>query len=130
MATEGCVGIYLQTRNYGATAAFWTSLGYEITFATDHGSGQLQHPDGGPYLFIDEQLDGELLTHLILGVRDAAAFSPAPPVELATPFAPTHWGMLEGVLHDPDGRHISLQAPLPPGADAPDADAHHAEKYG
>ena len=129
MATEGCIGIYIQTRNYGATAAFWKSLGYQSTFETDHGSGQWQHPDGGPYLFIDEQAGDELETHLILGVKDATAFSPARPAAFAKPFTPEHWGMLEAVVLDPDGRSVSLQAPLPPGTDAPDADAHHAEKY-
>ena len=44
--------------------------------------------------------------------------------------APEHWGMLEAVVLDPDGRNVSLQAPLPSGMDAPDADGHHAEKYG
>jgi hypothetical protein len=77
VASEGCIGIYIQTRNYGPTAAF----------------------------------------------------APDRPVEFAKPFTPEHWSMLEGVLLDPDGRHVSLQAPLPPGTDGPDADAHHAEKY-
>jgi hypothetical protein len=130
VATEGCIGIYIQTRNYGATAAFWKSLGYESAFETDHGSGQWQHPGGGPYLFIDEQPTDALAMHLILGVKDAAAFSPDRPADFAKPFTPEHWGMLEAVVLDPDGRHVSLQAPLSPGAEAPDADAHHAEKYG
>ena len=38
--------------------------------------------------------------------------------------------MAQAIVRDPDGRNVSLQAPLPEGADAPDADAHHAEKYG
>lgn len=122
--------MYLQTRNYGATAAFWKSLGFESTFETDHGSGQWQHPSGGAYLFIDEQPTGELETHLILSVADAAAFSPDRPAEFIKPFTPEHWGVLEAVVADPDGRRVSLQAPLPPGSDAPDADTHHAEKYG
>ena len=59
MATEGFEGFYVETRNYGATAAFWSSLGFEKQFETDHGSGQWEHPLGGPYVFINEQLDGD-----------------------------------------------------------------------
>ena len=129
MTTEGCIGFYVQTRNYGATASFWHSLGFEKTFETDHGSGQWQHPRGGPYVFIDEQQVEELEIHPILSVRDAAAFSPQRPVDFAKEFTPEHWGMLEAVILDPDGRPVSLQAPLPLGTVAPDADAHHADKY-
>ena len=28
MATEGFEGYYIETRNYGATAAFWASMGF------------------------------------------------------------------------------------------------------
>jgi len=60
VATEGIEGIYVETRNYGATAAFWKSLGFESRFETDHASGQWAHPGGGPYVFINERQDGEL----------------------------------------------------------------------
>jgi hypothetical protein len=38
--------------------------------------------------------------------------------------------VLEAHLRDPDGRIVSLQAPLPEGVAAPDAETHHAQKYG
>jgi hypothetical protein len=123
-------GLYIETSSYGATAAFWKALGYENTFATDHGSGHWVHPAGGPYLFIAERHGVELEMHPIMRIADAAAFSGRFEGELATPFEPTHWSMLEASLHDPDGRRVSLQAPLPDGASAPSIDAHHAEKYG
>ena len=62
MATEGFEGFYVETRNYGATAAFWASLGFKNVFETDHGSGQWLHPAGGPYVFINEQHDADLET--------------------------------------------------------------------
>ena len=62
MATEGIQGLHVETRNYGATAAFWASLGFENTFETDHGSGHWVHPAGGPYVFIREQRDTEYPT--------------------------------------------------------------------
>ena len=130
MATDGFIGFYVQTRNYGATAAFWSSLGFENVFETGHGSGQWVHPSGGPYVFVDEQQDAPLETHPILGVADSTAFAPTRAPEFAKPFTPEHWGMMEAVLLDPDGRNVSLQAPLPPGVEAPDHDVHHDEKYG
>ena len=113
MATEGFQGFYVETRNYGATAAFWSSLGFKNVFETDHGSGQWEHPSGGPYVFISEQHDGDLQTHPILGVADAAAFAPDRPADVARPFTPQHWGVTEALVRDPDGRIVSLQAPLP-----------------
>ena len=130
MATEGFEGFYVDTRNYGATAAFWGSLGFENVFETDHGSGQWEHPAGGPYVFINEQHDGELETHPILHVADSTTFSPDRAADYAEPFTPKHWGVVEAMVRDPDGRNVSLQAPLPAGVVAPDADAHHEAKYG
>ncbi len=130
MSTNGMVGLYIETRNYGATAAFWSSLGYHAAFETGHGSGQWAHPRGGPYVFVNEQLDGELATHVILGVEDCRAFAPSREPEYDQDWTPEHWGMMQAVLRDPDGRAVALQAPLPPGVTAPDMDGHHAEKYG
>ncbi len=121
MATEGFEGFYVETRNYGATAAFWSSLGFHNQFETDHGSGQWQHPDGGPYVFIAEQLDRDLETHPILRVADAAAFAPVRTVDYAQPFTAQHWDVLEAIIRDPDGRPVSLQAPLTDALDALDA---------
>lgn len=130
MATEGFHGFYVETCNYGATAAFWASMGFKNVFETDHGSGQWVHPAGGPYVFISEQQEGELATYPILGVPDADAFAPDRAPDVAMPFTPQHWNVLEAHLRDPDGRIVSLQAPVPEGVQAPDAEAHHAEKYG
>jgi len=116
MATEGIVGLYVETRSYQATAELWKALGYENVFETDHGSGQWRHPNGGPYVFIAEHLDGELETHPILWVSDATAFEPSPELDYAKPFTPEHWGVVEATILDPDRRPVSLQAPLPEGA--------------
>ena len=132
MATTGFQGFYVETRSYGATAAFWASLGFENVFDTDHGSGQWVHPSGGPYVFIAENGDPAvaLETHPILGVADATAFRPSRPPEFLRPFEPQHWGVVEALLADPDGREVSLQAPVPDGVAAPDMDEHHDDKYG
>ena len=130
MATDGLLGLYIETRNYGATAAFWASLGFRSEFETDHGSGQWRHHQGGPYIFIAEQQGGELETHPILGLADSTGFAPDREPDYARPFTPQHWGVVEALLRDPDGRHVSLQAPADDRTAAPDADSHHADKYG
>jgi hypothetical protein len=125
VATEGIEGLYIETRNYGATAAFWSSLGFRAVVETDHGSGQWEHPSGGPFVFIAEQLERELEVHPILRVADAAAFAPARTPDYERPFTPQHWGALEAVVRDPDGRRVSLQAPAGEGAVLPDSERHH-----
>jgi hypothetical protein len=130
VATEGFEGFYVETRNYGATGAFWASLGFQNVFETGHGSGQWQHPAGGPYVFINEQHDAPLETHPVLRVADSTSFAPDRALDFASPFTPQHWGVVEAIIRDPDGRRISLQAPVPEGVTAPDIDAHHNEKYG
>ena len=130
MTTEGFAGFYIETRDYAATARFWASLGFVEVFETDHASGQWVHPGGGPYVFIAEQHEGELTTHPILRVADATAFAPEPVPDYARAWTPQHWGVVEAIVADPDGRDVSLQAPVPDGVDAPTADAHHDATHG
>jgi hypothetical protein len=115
MATEGIEGLHIETRNYGATAAFWASLGFTSDFETDHGSGRWVHPGGGPYVFIREQHDAELALRPVLGVGDVGAFETSSTLRFVQPFMAQHWGVLQGIVEDPDGRSVHLEAPLPPG---------------
>jgi len=121
MATEEFEGFYVETRNYGATGAFWTSLGFENAFETDHGSGQWEHPARGPYVFINEQDESDLRTHPVLHLADSTTFRPDRPADFAQQFTAEHWGVVEALVRDPDGRIVSLQAPLPEGVVATDA---------
>jgi hypothetical protein len=119
VASEGITGLYLETRNYGATASFWKSLGFEPQVETDHGSGQWVHPAGGPYVFIAERLgDGDLEVQPILGFEQAA-YEADRPIDWVRPFEPQHWGVLEAIVRDPDGRSVSLQAPMSADEGAP-----------
>jgi hypothetical protein len=120
VATEGIEGFHVETRNYGATAAFWSSLGFKSTFETDHGSGQWVHPSGGPYVFIKEQHDSELENFPVLRVTDSTAFAPDRALDYAQPFTPQHWGVVEALVRDPDGRTVSLEAPVPEGVQTSD----------
>jgi len=115
--TDGIVGLLIETHNWGKTVAFWKALGYELEFETDHHSGQLRHPSGGPFLFVAERPEGTpLLLQPALAVRDAATFAPPASGRVVQAFEAQHWGGLEMLLADPDGRQLRVQAPVAAGA--------------
>jgi len=111
MTTEGIEAMYLETHNWGKAAKFFQALGYELEFATDHGSGQLRNGDG-PWLFIAEVPETqEPRTQIVFKVPDAEAFQADDVVEVVTPFEETHYGTREMTVRDPDGRTWTLSAP-------------------
>ena len=93
-------------------------------------------------MFVAEQGDRSrpLETHPILGVADSVSFAPDRAPEYARRFAPRHWGVVEATSRDPDGRDVSLQAPVPAGVvgvegavvvvGLVDIDEHHRQKDG
>lgn len=107
--TKGIVTLLIETHNWGKTAAFWKSLGYVIDFETDHNSGQLHHPAGGPNLFIAERAPDQPLKIVAgLTVSDAASFTPPPSGTVISEFSKQHWGGLQMLLADPDGRDVAI----------------------
>ena len=111
MKTERIEAVFLTTHNWGKSAKFFQTLGYEIEFATDHNSGQLRRGDG-PYLFIAEVPETEpTRRHVVLAVADADAFQLDGSVEVVSPWEDTHWGTRLMTVRDPDGREWKLQAP-------------------
>ena len=120
MTTTGIDGLYVETHNWGKAVAFWQGLGYELEFETDHHSGQLRHPAGGPYVFVAERPEGQALERYpIIAVPDSTTFEPPGAATVEEPFTPRHWNVVEMMLRDPDDRLVSLQAPLPAGVEAP-----------
>jgi hypothetical protein len=114
MKSEGIEGFLIETHNWGKTVAFWQGLGYELEFETDHHSGQLRHPAGGPYLFIAERPRTQLLQIVpAVAVKDAVQFTPPSSATVVQPFEKQHWPGLEMLLEDPDGRQVGVHAPLP-----------------
>ena len=113
MTTKGIDVLLFETHNFGKTVSFWKSLGYELEFETDHQSGRLRHPAGGPALFIAERPPGHVLQVVPgLSVESAAAFEPPKSGSVQRPFIVEHWGALQSLLLDPDGRQIAIEAPL------------------
>ena len=114
MASRGIEGLIIQTRNWGRTVAFWQALGYRVEFETGRNSGRLAHPDGGVYLFVVERPDGpDPEIRPLVRADDADGFEPPRAGTVEHPFAGRHWGSAEMMLRDPDGRHVSVQAPTP-----------------
>jgi len=114
------IGLYEETHNWGKTVALWQQLGFVLQFETDHHSGQLVHPDGGPYVFVAERpATDELLRYPILHVEDSTTFESPAAASVAKDWVPEHWGVMEMHLANADGRLLSLQAPLPNGVTAP-----------
>lgn len=124
MGTTGVEGLIIQTRNWGKTVAFWRALGYQVEFETGRNSGRLEHPAGGPYLFVVElpaSQDPEIQP--LVATSNADSFQPPSAGTVEQPFTGRHWGSAEMLLRDPDGRRVSIQAPLPASAGEPPAES-------
>ena len=120
MTSNGITGFIIETHNWGKSVAFWQALGYSLEFETDHHSGQLRHQDGGPFLFIAERPATQALEMMpIVGVDEPSTFEPPHSGSVERPFTAQHWAVSEMLLGDPDGRRVSVQAPLPQGVAAP-----------
>ena len=112
MTTEGIEAIFLETHNWGASAGFFQTLGFELDFETDHNSGQLRNGDG-PSVFIAEvPEDRPTGMQVVLRVPDADRVALDEAIDVVSPFEETHYGTREMTVRDPDGRLWSLQAPV------------------
>ena len=103
----------MSTRDYGRRLHVLDGARLRRVFETDHGSGQWVHPSGGPYVFIAESSGPTLEMHPVLKVADAESFDPAGVLDYVESFTAQHWGAAQAIVRDPDGRHVSLQAPTP-----------------
>ncbi|MBV8717055.1 MAG: VOC family protein [Chloroflexi bacterium] len=111
--TRGVEGILVETHNWGKSVAFWKALGYELEFETDHHSGQLRHPGGGPYLFVAEVPESVPVAFLpMLSADSTEQFQPPSAGTVEQPFVEQHWGVHEMMLRDPDNRRVSVQVPI------------------
>jgi hypothetical protein len=112
MATRGFELVYLETHNWGKSAAFWAQLGFKVEFEqTEHGRSGLLVSENGTRIFLEEKdLQDPLALDLYLGVPDQGACQPGSPVEIVRSFTPTHWGTQVMTVRDPDGRLFRLEA--------------------
>ena len=112
MATRGFELVYLETHNWGKSAAFWQALGFKLDFEqTDHGHSGILVADNGTRIFLEEKdLQDPVSLDLYLGVPDVDACRPDSPVDVVRPFTATHWGTQVMTVRDPDGRLFRLEA--------------------
>jgi catechol 2,3-dioxygenase-like lactoylglutathione lyase family enzyme len=110
MTTRGFGHLYIETHDWAQAVAFWQALGYELEFETDHHSGSLRHPAGGPSVFLAEQsLEDPLATELYLEADTDVQVPPG--VIVVSPFRDTHWGTKVMIIQDPDGHRFRVEAP-------------------
>ena len=110
MSTNGFGHLYVETHDWGKALAFWRRLGFEVEFETDHGSGMLHHPAGGPTIFLAQQsIEDPLATEVYLAA-DADFVAPEG-VDVVSPFHDTHWGTKVMVIQDPDGHRFRVESP-------------------
>lgn len=111
MGTSGFDHHYVETHDWKNAVAFWQRLGFELEFETDHGSGMLRHPAGGPTVFLAEQsIEDPLATEMYLGAN--ADYVAPDGIDVVSPFVDTHWGTKVMVIQDPDGHRYRIQAPV------------------
>ena len=116
MNSNGITGLVVETHNWGKSVAFWQQLGFEL-----EESLVLRHPAGGPMVYLLEIPETESVAiRPVVDIDDAAEFVPPAAGSVNRAFEPQHWKVLEMLLGDPDGRGVSVQAPLPPGIAAPE----------
>jgi hypothetical protein len=111
MTTKGIEAVYIETHNWGKTAKFFQTLGFDLEFSTDHNSGLLRN-GAGPYLFVAEVPEDQPTgLRLVLAATSDDPVEPGDAVEVVTPYEDTHYGAKEMQLRDPDGRIWILQSP-------------------
>jgi hypothetical protein len=113
VTTNGIQLLFVETHNWGKTAAFWQALGFKLEFETDHHSGLLRAANGTTVFVAEQSLDDPVGMEVYLGVPDADNVAPSKPVEVVRSFTASHWGTQVMTVRDPDGRLFRLEAPLP-----------------
>lgn len=110
-AVDGIGSVVLETHNWGRAARFFTDLGFELDFETDHHSGQFRAGEGPTVFVVEIPEDRAPRMQVVLQVPDADAYEPAPALDVVSPFEDTHYGTREMEVRDPDGRTWTIRAP-------------------
>jgi hypothetical protein len=105
---DGIQHVYIETHNWGKSAAFWKALGYQLE--EEHGQSGLFRPIGvgQPYIYLAE-VPPEQPPRLQLYLHASEEFVPAPPVDASGAWSDSHWGTRLLPVRDPDGREHVLQ---------------------
>jgi hypothetical protein len=105
---DGVRSVYVETHNFGKSAAFWMALGFEHFLELGGTSGGFRAADGGTYLFLEEVAPEQpLAVEPYFNLAGSASFPPN--VEVVRPLEPTHWDTALMEVRDPDGRTWKLE---------------------
>ena len=104
--------LYLETRSFEATVAFWERLGFRLAaqWGSDgHRAGRLE--SGEAFIVLAESSEPVQTVHFRLAEADAFArrLADQSGVTVQTPLEATHWGTRWIRVQDPDGRVFALE---------------------
>jgi catechol 2,3-dioxygenase-like lactoylglutathione lyase family enzyme len=116
MTTQGIGHIYVETHDWGRSAAFWQALGFRLEFETDHHSGGFVGPNGTRLFLAEQSPEDPVGMDVYLDVESDAGALPDN-VEVVFGWTPTHWGSQVMTVRDPDGRLFRLEARATPGGE-------------
>jgi catechol 2,3-dioxygenase-like lactoylglutathione lyase family enzyme len=104
--------LYLETRSFERTVAFWEGLGFRLVgqWGSDgHRAGRLEASDA--VIVLAESDSPVQTTHFRLADADAYArwLAEQDGVAIEAPLQDTHWGTRWIRVRDPDGRTFALE---------------------
>jgi hypothetical protein len=105
---DGIHNVYVETHNWGKSAAFWQAMGY--TLAEDHGTSGIFRASapGQPYIYLAE-VPPEQAPVIQLYLHATEEFMPASPARVDGGWEDSHWGTRLLTVHDPDDRALVVQ---------------------
>ncbi len=112
MAVQAIDHLYLETRSFETTVAFWERLGFRLAgqWGSDgHRAGRLE--SGEAVIVLAESSTPVQTVHFRLADADAFAqrLAAQEGVSVQTPLEATHWGTRWIRVEDPDGRVFALE---------------------
>jgi len=111
MPIERIDHIYVETRRWEATVAFWRGLGFSFTEqwgSEGHRAGRLQ-VNSAAVVLAEVGEDQEPACDVFFALSDADAFAPGNGGQIRTSLEDTHWGTRWIRVADPEGRVFALE---------------------
>lgn len=112
--TSGVHHLYVETRDWDQSIAFWEALGFRLEegWGAEQHDGILSPVDGnGPYVFLREAQDDQdgLAFQVVFGAPDLGPVVEAEGVLVDRPRYASGWGPDLVDVRDPDGRLLTIR---------------------
>jgi catechol 2,3-dioxygenase-like lactoylglutathione lyase family enzyme len=112
MAVQAIDHLYLETRSFEATVAFWERLGFTLAGQWGSGGHRAGRSESGDAVIVfAESISPVQTIHFRLTEADGLAqrLAAQDGVRVQTPLEATHWGTRWIRVEDPDGRVFALE---------------------